>query len=328
VAGVLATLLAAAVAMAATPEGPRLAVLEVSEDWSRIELATVNRSGARPVPVVPGGPDARPIPYPSSPISWRPGGGQVAFSGFTINGRGRERLWIFLVRADGRGLRRVPGTAEAWGPVFSPDGHTIAFTRVLADERVGFLRAAVWTLDLRTGEARRLTPWRDGLNYYASSFSPDGSTLLATRYDDQLGEEPELFALHLDDGGLTPLAVEGVFATYSPDGSRIALLREADDSRGGVDLYVLDVANGALRRLTYTPRSEHFVSWDPSGERIAYGLSPRAGPGVKGGGPGNEIIQINADGTCQMKLLSSPHTDFFAPAWQPGSGREAGRIMC
>ena len=324
----LATLLAAAVAMAAAPEGPRLAVLEVTEDWSRIELTTVDQSGARARPLARGGPQARPVPYPSSPISWRPGGRQVAFSGFTISSRDRERLWIFLVGADGSGLRRIPKTAEAWGPVFSPDGHTIAFTRVLPDERVGFRRAAIWTLDLLTGGARRLTPWRDGLNYYASSFSPDGSTLLATRYDDRLADEPELLALHLDGGDPTRLAVDGTFATYSPDGSRIALLGEADDSGGGVDLYVLDVASGALRRLTYTPRSEHFVSWDPSGERIAYGLSPRAGPGAQDGGPGNEIMQINADGTCQTKLLSSPRTDSFAPAWQPGPGREAGRIAC
>jgi hypothetical protein len=39
-------------------------------------------------------------------------------------------------------------------------------------------------------------------------------------------------------------------------------------------------------------------------------------------------MQINADGTCPTKLLSSPRAKFFAPAWQPGSGREAGRIAC
>jgi Tol biopolymer transport system component len=321
-------LLAAVVAMAAAPEGPRLAVLKVTRDWTRIELITVNPSGARPLRLSRGGPNARPIPYPSSPVSWRPDGSQVAFSAFTISSRGRERLWIFLVRADGSGLRLVPKTAEAYGPVFSPDGRTIAFTRVLPNERLGFQRAAIWTLDLLTGDARRLTPWRDGLQYYASSFSPDGSTLLATRYDDRLADEPELLALHLDGGGPTRLPVDGFFAVYSPDGSRIALLREADNSTEGVDLFVLDVASGALRRLTYTLRSEHFFSWDPSGERIAYGRSPRPGSDAQAHGLGDQIMQINADGTCHMKLLSAPRAAFYVPAWQPGPGREAGRIAC
>jgi Tol biopolymer transport system component len=327
--GTLALLLAAALAMAAAPEGPRLAVLKVAKDWTRVELISVNRSGAQPLRLAGGGPSARPIPYPSSPISWRPDGSQVAFSAFTINGRGRERLWIFLAKADGSGLRMVPKSAEAYGPVFSPNGRTIAFTRVLPDERLGFRRAAIWTLDLPTGEARRLTPWRDGLHYYASSFSPDGSTLLATRYDDQLGGAAELLALNLDGDGPARLPVEGYFAVYSPDGSQIALLREPDSPTEGADLYVLDVASGTLRRLTHTRSRERFASWDPSGERIAYGRSPH--PGVHAPPPNYyEIMQINADGTCQTKVFSAPRAAFAfsAPAWQPGPGRGAGRIAC
>lgn len=326
--GALGMLLVAGLAMAAAaPDGPRLAVLKVVPDWTRIELTTVNQSGARPLRLVRGGPNARPIPYPFSPASWRPDGSQVAFSAITISSRGRERLWIFLVKADGSGLRLVPKTAEAIVPVFSPDGRTIAFTRVLPNERVGFERAAIWTLDLPTGDARRLTPWRDGLQYYASSFSPDGSTLLATRYDDRLASEPELLALHLDGSDPTRLPVDGSFSVYSPDGSQIALFREADPNEG-VDLFVLDVASSALRRLTHTRRMEHFASWDPSGERIAFQRSQRSRSGAQAGGPGYEIMQINADGTCQMKLLSSPRIDFFGPAWRPGPGREAGRIAC
>ena len=43
---------------------------------------------------------------------------------------------------------------------------------------------------------------------------------------------------------------------------------------------------------------------------------------------GNSIMQINADGTCLTKMLSAPGVAFYVPAWQPGAGREAGRIDC
>jgi len=327
-AGTVALLLATGVTMAAQPTGPRLAVIKFTAEPTRVELLTVDQSGGRPLRLRLGDQNVRPIPYPSSPVSWRPDGGQVAFSGFTIkkNSR-RERLWIFLVRADGSGLRRVPETVEGYGPVFSPDGHMIAFTRVRPNERSGFERAAIWTLDLPTGVVRRLTPWRDGLEYYASSFSPDGSTLLVTRFDDQRADEPEPLAMQLDGTGFKELLPDGIFPVYSPDGSEIVLTRQTADSRQGTDLYVISADGMSLRRLTHSPaRSEFFAGWDPSGERIAYMRYPPANS--KNRDLENTVMQINADGTCAAKLLSAPRSGFYMPAWQPGPGREAGPISC
>lgn len=323
----MALLLAAGVALAAQPKGPRLTVTKLTAEPLRVELLTVDPSGGLPLQLIRGDQNARPIPYPVSPVSWRPDGRQVAFSGFTISKTGRERLGIFLIRADGSGLQRIPKTAEAYGPVFSPDGHTIAFTRVLPNERTGFERAAIWTLDLITGAARRLTPWRDGLGYYASSFSPDGSTLLVTREDDRRTGEPEPLAMRLDGSGFKELLPDGLFPVYSPDGSEIALTRQSADSHQGTDLYVLSADGTGLRRLTHSPaRNEFVANWDPSGERIAYMRFSLANSGNEGAD--SAIMQINADGTCATKLLSSPRAEFYAPAWQPGPGREAGRIAC
>ena len=40
-------------------------------------------------------------------------------------------------------------------------------------------------------------------------------------------------------------------------------------------------------------------------------------------------MQVNADGTCLSTVLpASLDTAFFGVAWQPGPGREAGRIAC
>jgi hypothetical protein len=307
-AGVLALLLAATAAMGAAPAGPRLAV--VKETWkpNRVELLTVGPGGGKPVRLAGGQPNDGPV-WGFSPLSWRWDGAEVAFGGLS---------GVFLASADKGGARSVNvGGAER--PVFAPDGHTIAFTR--GDE--------IWTIDLVSGEQRQLTPSRPGRFYIASSFSPDGSTLLATRVDNRLRGDAEPVALHLGTGDVTRLLPEGLEPIYSPDGSKIALFRDFGNrkrpNRLANDLFVLNPANGSLRRLTRTPhKDELFASWDPSGERIAFTRYRRNEFEWA-----NSVVQINADGTCEDEIFAlRRRVIFHGVAWQPGPGREAGPIDC
>jgi hypothetical protein len=66
-------------------------------------------------------------------------------------------------------------------------------------------------------------------------------------------------------------------------------------------------------------------SWDPSGERLAFTLSR-----IDDWGPenGNKVMTINADGTCLTRVFIDPEMTVYGTAWQPGPGREAGRIGC
>ena len=337
-AAVLALLCTASFASAAAPEGPRLALVKLEPDPFRIELLSVDQSGAQPVRLAGGGRRSRQLPYFFSPLSWTPDGAQIAFSGMIGRRRGEgSRLAVFLVDAGGGKPRRVAGTTNGFGPVVAPDGRSLAFTRFRERQSAsvvagkprgrGFEGASIWLLDLTTGGSRQLTPWQNGLEYFASSFSPDSSTLLATRQDDRRTDDPEPVAVDVASGAAKRLLAEGSFPVYSPDGLRVALSREgsAEDS----DLYVVNADGSGLRRLTRTAdRMEFFPSWDPSGERLAYmrfgaGSSEAASLGI-----GAALMQINADGTCATKLLSAPRTGFYVPAWQPGPGREAGRIDC
>ena len=93
------------------------------------------------------------------------------------------------------------------------------------------MEKTIWTIDLANWEQRQLTPSRRGLLYIASSFSPDGTTLLATRFDSRRGGYAEPVALHLDTGGATRLLPDGLEPVYSPDGSEIALFRGVGDRR-------------------------------------------------------------------------------------------------
>jgi Tol biopolymer transport system component len=344
-AGVLALLLAAPNAMAAAPAGPRLAMFKLTEKRPPSGLLTVNPNGGRPVNLLKGGRRSRVVPDVFSSISWSPDGERVAFSGIVgfRDGDDHEPIRrIFTVRSDGSGVRVIRGTNGATGPVLSPDGRTVAFTRFVDREtpttvggkpREEFHGASIWTADLLTGAQRQLTPWQDGLEYIASSFSPDGSTLLATHDDSLLLSESEPVALKLDGSGSRRLLDDGSSAVYSPDGSQIALVRRIEEYGGDraedTDLFIVDADGTGVRRLTRTPgRAELFPGWDPSGERLAYVRFSAARTEAAAFGVGDALMQVNADGTCQTKVASAPRTAFYAPVWQPGPGRGAGRIEC
>lgn len=345
-AGALALLLAVSVAMAAAPEGPRLAVVRftATRHQFKLELVSVDQSGGHPLRLAGGGSRSRPWPFYFSPPAWSPDGESVAFSGIVGAHRGDNhelRLKLFTVRADGSGLLAIRGTRGATNPVISPDGHTIAFTRSIdRDEpttvggkrrRYGFRGASIWTVDLLTGAQRQLTPWRDGLSYISSSFSPDGSTLLATHEDNRFLNESEPVALQLDGGGSRRLLEDGSSPVYSPDGSEIVLIRRtveylASEERSGSDLYVMNADGSDPRRLTQTPHLfESAPSWDPSGERLAFDRLRVVGEGIAGE---TAFMEVNADGTCATRVLSARRWGLLDPTWQPGPGRGAGRIEC
>ncbi len=339
-----ALLLAATPAMAAAPQGPRLAVIKVSA--KSLDLVSVNRNGGHPLRLAGGGRNSRPFLDVFSSLSWSADGSTLAFSGIVRFEKGDDHEAIekiFTVRADGSGLRAIRGSHEGLGPVLSPDGRTVAFTRLIDREtpttvggrewKEGFHGSSVWTVDLLTGARRQLTPWRPELRYAASSFSPDGSTLLATYENPVLLDESQPVALALDGGISRRILDDGSEAMYSPDGSKIALVRRIEEygrnPQENTDLFVVDADGTGLRRLTRTPgRVELSPSWDPSGERLAYVRLPAVRSEDAPFGYRIPLMQVNADGSCETKVVSAFRTFFFAPAWQPGPGRGAGRIEC
>lgn len=241
------------------------------------------------------------------------------------------KRYIWVVGADGRDPRRLPGTRGGYYPVFSPDGRTLAFSRTKSVREAGrrypsYESAAVWTVDLETGEQRRLTRLRNGLEQYPTSFSPDGSTLLVTRFSLSRSIDFELVAIRFDGRTSSLLVSRGAFGEYSPDGSRIVFLRYQEFGKEAFDLYTVDARGDHLRRLTDTPQlEEQDANWSPSGRRIVYSRI-RFGPRYRVASA--SIWQLNADGSCASELLSRPGYWYFAPSFQPGPNREAGPISC
>ena len=331
--------LAASAAFAAAPPGPRLALTVFRTGG--LELLSVDPSGSQAQRIAGGGRKARPLPFPFSGPSWSADGSLIAFT--AVARRLEEgQVATYVANADGTDVRRVPGTSESLYPVLSPDGRTVVFVKELEREgdRPGrkkggdYHSASIWEADLATGAVRQITPWRNRLLQIPSSFSPDGSTLAISRI---VGEKTLAVALRLDGSGSTVIARRAWQPVYSPDGTRVALitvgrtrfLPRGKGSWSPAELAVANADGSGLTRLTKTPRGvELEPSWDPSGQRLAF-TKVVVSSSEKGFlGFGNSIMQINADGSCSTKVLSDPDLSLYGAAWQPGPGREAGRIAC
>ena len=349
-------------ALAIVPAGPRLATVEMTETRNspRLEdstlpfmsLGTMDPNGDLRRRFARARLDAerRIVPFPFNGPVWSPDGGLIAFSG--VSGK-TER--IFVASPDGSGLRALPGTRGATNPVFSPDGRTLAFARRRfrsyvdtkhitepgKDRSRFYASRSTWIVDLASGGARRLTRWRNGLSNVPGAFAPDGSTLLVTKDDDNL-EGPRIMSVRLDGGGMQEVVRFAEEPALSPDGTQLAFvgylhpdLVEAEEGQSyhAGELYIMGKDGSPPRRLTRTDDVlESSPSWDPSGQRIAY-VQVKADTSFLAGlallfPVGNALVQVNADGSCRDKIVSDKKIAFYGVAWQPGPGREAGRIDC
>lgn len=322
-------------AFAADLEGPSLSFvrLGLKPETSEVRLSTPAGSNVRTI--AGGGLRAGPLPYPFSDFAWTPDGSKVVFSAahrslYREPIPKRQRLYVSDIEAGT--IKAIPGTRGARSPVMAPDGRTIAFVRVKhgfwrrADgKRRQWYRTSLWLVAIDGSELRRIRPWRNEGGESPESFSPDGRTLLIMR------GQSNIVAINKRGKELGVVARGAWDPVYSPDGSAIALIRLGEESERPeveLDLFVMDVDGSGEIQLTETPGWEMSPSWDPSGQRIVFQRRLNVESELAEMDFGNSILQVNADGTCLTKILSSPGAAYMHPAWRPGPGRGAGLIAC
>jgi Tol biopolymer transport system component/DNA-binding winged helix-turn-helix (wHTH) protein len=246
--------------------GLSLALLFAIGIWRLARNRT--EAGLPPLEVVP----MAALPGFESDPAFSPDGNQVAFA-FGA----KDRSGIYTVMIDGEKALRLTSSAGDAFPTWSPDGRRVAFYRFSEHG------TAVYTVPALGGTEQRLRtgfsgPWTAGLDW-----SPDGKTLAISE-----GQEDKnrawIALLSLADSTTRPLTSPSsrecdTAPAFSPDGSSLAFVREIV---AGVvsDIYVVPVAGGAPKRLTFDKTwIMGSLTWTPDGREIVFS-STRGGLGA------------------------------------------------
>jgi dipeptidyl aminopeptidase/acylaminoacyl peptidase len=103
-------------------------------------------------------------------------------------------------------------------------------------------------------------------------------------------------------------AVSACFApTFSPDGKQIAFL---SDMTGTPQVWVVPTAGGWPTKLTSFNDPVGSVAWSPTGEWLAYSVSP-------GGGMNSQVFLMRPDGTGNKKIAGGGKAVTWMGLWQP-----------
>ena len=228
-----------------SPDSSRLAVVAGPQGANSLSVVALDGTT---VPILGPGLDPE-------MVQWRPDGRELVFRGTTY-GQDGETIGLYVVGADGRGLRAIlPPTdsPEHWQePALSPDGTQIIYTQWDGDAYPG---GHLYVVDVVTGEAQLLVFDGDIESDYYAEWSPDGSQIVFNR-----GTAQEKYYLAVGPAGGGHAVNIGpelpwdaaAFAVFSPDGSKV-IARYSDGSN-----WIFDATSGLGQRL---PATDFLGSW-------------------------------------------------------------------
>jgi TolB protein len=133
---------------------------------------------------------------------WSPDGKQIVFVRHNFSVKPRSGQAVFVINANGSGLRRVtPYKLRAGdGPDWSPDGSQILFR---SPENEDFLDCDIWTIHPDGTGLRRVTHAGPTTKIYSASVSPDGTTV--TLGMSGINGQADVWTIGIDGTGLTPV---------------------------------------------------------------------------------------------------------------------------
>jgi dipeptidyl aminopeptidase/acylaminoacyl peptidase len=246
--------------------------------------------------------------------------------------RTNSDLW--MVSTSGGTPRRLTNSPKADNqPRWSPDGTRIAFVSSRED------RSQIWLIRPNGGEAERLTESKTDVQSF--QWSPDGKRIayLAPREPtadeekrtkekddgfvvDQGYKFSHLWIIDIDTKKATE-AVKGEFQIsdprWSPDGNRIAYVTNPTpkpDDGPLADIFVLDVASGASRKLRENPGPDNSPRWSPNGREIIF--VGRDGPPTRV--QQQLLFKISAEGGTPQSLAPDFLYEPTGVTWSPDGG--------
>ncbi len=153
----------------------------------------------------------------------------------------------------------------------------VAQKRGIAQTKIAFIangsgQKELYVMDYDGANVKRLT--NDRVLTVRPRFGPNRSTLVFTSYR---GGWPDVYLVRdINAPALVCIASYPGLNTggaISPDGRKLALVLSRD---GNPELYVKDLTNGSLTRLSRTKQAESSPCWSPDGSQICF-VSDRAG---------------------------------------------------
>ncbi len=261
-------------------------------------LYRVSATGGVPEPLTKLEPTERSHRWPS----FLPGGRAVLFS-IQPNGASFDDALI-VVRSLDTGEQRVVAQGGA-SPVYLPTGHIVF-------GRAGSLLAMPF--DLRRLEVTGPpVPLVEGVAMNtatgAGQYAIAASSLV---YIPGAGYETRRELLWVDRKGVArPVDAEKrpfFDVALSPDGQRIAIAVTSQNT----DLWVYEIARGALRRLTFSPGLDTSPIWTPDGRHVTFN-------GVRTT-RSMEIFQMSFDGSgSEERLIDAGALNTQARSWHPSA---------
>jgi Tol biopolymer transport system component len=156
------------------------------------------------------------------------------------------------------------------GPAFSPSFASVGTAMFYHDDNDGPAALVRAEAD-SSGAVLRITKIVDDAaqNFHVRP-SPDGRRIA---FDSDRGGERGVYIADADGHNVRRISPEGFAAvpSWSPDGSMLAFVRAEPDRPKVWNLWTVDLATGALRRVTQNRYGQPWGgSWFPDGRRIAY----------------------------------------------------------
>ena len=209
--------------------------------------------------------------------SYSPDGQHIAFIRWIGPVRPDEQATsggIWVMNADGSDpvqltQLRLPTTTEDSRPRWSPDGRSLAFTRLNTVAEPQW-RQAVFVSAANGSGARRITPW--SLDANVPFWSPDGTRLLVSAHDDAITPGiGALYTIRPDGSGLHKVVPRGLVQApgsprlaengkFSPDGKSIVFQHEIAPDWCCV-IYRMDAEGGHVQRLTLSDDPAYAPNW-------------------------------------------------------------------
>jgi TolB protein len=266
-----------------SPDGRRIVFQRSGPTMDDIFVVNADGSGLRQLTSM-GHPEGTCLPDSgncSTSPAWSPDGRWIAFgrmSGPVVDGL-VETFALFVMRADGSHVRQLTqrrpqatgATGEDAEPQFSPDGKKLLFQRRNVRTARPVDGVAIWTLDLRTGRERRVTPFHLQAGD-TPDWSPDGRRILFHDNLDRPDASANLYTIRPDGSRLRQLtfADDGTTrylgSSYSPDGRWITVGKRpatGGPEPGPADVYVMAADGIGERRVTRTPLYDSYPDWGP-----------------------------------------------------------------